>query len=219
MKPIARLYCGFRGPRGVDQSYEWRRPGPRIMRIGIRLAISALVLASILVSVGAVHALWWRTAEANSRELASTINQQIVAAVEQAIAADAPLWFDVSNHANGVHPAIAYAGPIDVYQQRQGVLAVVIEHARLSRFLSELSVGKTGAAFILGPGGSTIAVPDPEADELRMQHAAGQPLLEVARLAARKPDPAQGAQPRMRAMREVMSGESYAVSLTPLAFP
>ena len=52
-----------------------------------------------------------------------------------------------------------------------------------------------------------------------MQHAAGQPLLEVARLAARKPDPAQGAQPRMRAMREVMSGESYAVSLTPLAFP
>jgi adenylate cyclase len=307
------------------------------MRIGIRLAISALVLASILVSVGAVHALWWRTAEANSRELASTINQQIVAAVEKeiaaldtaarsahsairtlffqnvlevreadkrefvflsqlqsqpalswvafglpdgtfsaahklgdeylemmevsqvdgtlkrridkylvvvgdiefeqrsfektgyevteqewfksAIAADAPQWFDVSNHANGVHPAIAYAGPIDVYQQRQGVLAVVIEHARLSRFLSELSVGKTGAAFILGPGGSTIAVPDPEADELRMQHAAGQPLLEVARLAARKPDPAQGAQPRMRAMREVMSGESYAVTLTPLAFP
>ena len=59
----------------------------RIMRIGIRLAISALVLASILISVGAVHALWWRTAEANSRELASTINQQIVAAVEKEIAA------------------------------------------------------------------------------------------------------------------------------------
>src|SRR5262249_10957240 len=59
----------------------------RLMRIGIRLAISALVLASILVSVGAVHALWWRTAEANSRELASTINRQIVAAVEKEIAA------------------------------------------------------------------------------------------------------------------------------------
>ncbi len=57
------------------------------MRIGVRLAISALVLASILVSVGAVHGLWWRTAEANSRELASTINQQIVAAVEKEIAA------------------------------------------------------------------------------------------------------------------------------------
>jgi adenylate cyclase len=306
------------------------------MRIGVRLAISALVLASILVSVGAVHGLWWRTAEANSRELASTINQQIVAAVEKEIAAldtaarsahaairtlffqnvlevreadkrefvflsqlqsqpalswvafglpdgtfsaahklgdeylemmevsqvdgaltrridkylvvvgdiefeqrsfektgykvtdqewyrssiagDTPQWFDVSNHPNGVHPAIAYAGPIDVYQQRQGVLAVIIEHTRLSRFLSELSVGKTGAAFILGPGGSTIAVPDPEADELRIQHVSGQPLLEVARLAAGKSNPAPG-EPHMREMREVMSGESYAVTLTPLAFP
>ena len=57
------------------------------MRIGIRLAISTLVLTSILVSVGAVHALWWNTAEANSRELAATINGQIVAAVEKEIAA------------------------------------------------------------------------------------------------------------------------------------
>jgi adenylate cyclase len=306
------------------------------MRIGVRLAISALVLASILVSVGAVHGLWWRTAEANSRELASTINQQIVAAVEKEIAAldtaarsahsairtlffqnvletreadkrefvflsqlqsqpalswvafglpdgtfsaahklgdeylemmevsqvdgaltrridkylvvvgdiefeqrsfektgykvtdqewyrssiagDTPQWFDVSNHPNGVHPAIAYAGPIDVYQQRQGVLAVIIEHTRLSRFLSELSVGKTGAAFILGPGGSTIAVPDPDADELKAQNPAGQPLLEVAQLAVREPDHAQSAS-HMREAREVVLGESYAVTLTPLAFP
>ncbi len=298
----------------------------RIMRIGIRLAISALVLASILISVGAVHALWWRTAEANSRELASTINQQIVAAVEKeiairtlffqnvletreadkrefvflsqlqsqpalswvafglpdgtfsaahklgdehlemmevsqvngaltrridkylvvvgdiefeqrsfektgykvtdqewyrsSIAGDMPQWFDVSNHPNGVHPAIAYAGPIDVYQQRQGVLAVIIEHTRLSRFLSELSVGKTGAAFILGPGGSTIAVPDPDADELKAQNPAGQLLLEVAQLTVREPDHAQsGHASHMREAREVVLGESYAVTLTPLAFP
>ena len=37
------------------------------MRIGIRLAISGLVLASIMVSAIGVHILWWRTAEANSR--------------------------------------------------------------------------------------------------------------------------------------------------------
>src|SRR5713226_3616300 len=297
----------------------------RIMRIGVRLAISALVLASILVSVGAVHGLWWRTAEANSRELASTINQQIVAAVEKEIAAldtaarsahsairtlffqnvlevreadkrefvflsqlqsqpalswvafglpdgtfsaahklgdeylemmevsqvdgaltrridkylvvvgdiefeqrsfektgykvtdqewyrsslasDTAQWFDVSIHPNGVHPAIAYAGPIDVYQQRQGVLAVVIEHARLSRFLSQLAVGKSGAAFILGPGGSTIAVPDPDADELKAQNPAGQPLLEVAQLAVREPDHAQsGHASHMREAREVVLG-------------
>jgi adenylate cyclase len=308
------------------------------MRIGIRLAVSALVLASILISVGAVHALWWSTAEANSRELATTINGQIVAAVEKelvaidtaarsahssirtlffqnvleaheadkrefvflsqlqaqpavswiafglpdgtfaaahklgderlemmevsrvdgvltrrvdrylvvigdiefeerkfektayqvgdqewyrsSITADAPRWFNVSAHPNGVHPAIAYAGPIDVYQQRQGVLAVIIEHARMSRFLSQLSVGKTGAAFILGPAGDPIAVPDPEADELKMQDLTMQPLLGVAQLAVRQSDrqrPANAAGPRQT--REVMSGESYAVTLTPLAFP
>src|SRR5713226_4606680 len=273
----------------------------RIMRIGVRLAISALVLASILVSVGAVHGLWWRTAEANSRELASTINGQIVSAVEKEIAAldtpalsgvafglpdgtfsaahklgdeylemmevsqvdgaltrridkylvvvgdiefeqrsfektgykvtdqewyrssiagDTPQWFDVSNHPNGVHPAIAYAGPIDVYQQRQGVLAVVIEHARLSRFLSQLAVGKSGAAFILGPRGDAIAVPDTDADELKMQDPSRQPLLGVAQLAIRQPD--QGHETDSagaRQTREVMAGESYAVTLTPLAFP
>jgi adenylate cyclase len=308
------------------------------MRIGVRLAISALVLASILVSVGAVHGLWWRTAEANSRELASTINQQIVAAVEKEIAAldtaarsahaairtlffqnvletreadkrefvflsqlqsqpalswvafglpdgtfsaahklgdeylemmevsrvdgaltrridkylvvvgdiefeqrsfektgykvtdqewyrssiagDTPQWFDVSNHPNGVHPAIAYAGPIDVYQQRQGVLAVVIEHARLSRFLSQLAVGKSGAAFILGPRGDAIAVPDPDADELKMQDLSKQPLLKVAQAAVGQPDQAhQEGSGGARQTREVMAGESYAVTLTPLAFP
>ena len=53
------------------------------MRIGIRLAISSLVLASILISAIGVHLLWWRTAEANSRELAATIDEQIVSAVRK----------------------------------------------------------------------------------------------------------------------------------------
>jgi hypothetical protein len=39
-----------------------------------------------------------------------------------ALAADGPRWFDVSVHPNGTHPAIAFAGPIDVYQKREGVL-------------------------------------------------------------------------------------------------
>src|SRR5207253_2073908 len=56
---------------------------PIIMRIGIRLTISALVLASILVSAIGVHILWWRTAEANSHALADTINGQIVSTVEK----------------------------------------------------------------------------------------------------------------------------------------
>ena len=51
------------------------------MRIGIRNAISALVLTSIVVSAVGVHLLWWRTAHQVSQTLADTINDQIVSAV------------------------------------------------------------------------------------------------------------------------------------------
>src|SRR5215813_3016797 len=51
------------------------------MRIGVRSAISALVLTSIAVSAIVVHLLWWRTANQVSQTLADTINDQIVAAV------------------------------------------------------------------------------------------------------------------------------------------
>jgi adenylate cyclase len=241
------------------------------MRVGIRLSLFCLVLASILVSAVGVHALWWRTATANSRELASTVNRQIVNAVEREIAStaaearaaytairtlflqnvldtreadkrefvflsqlqsqatlswigfgwpdgsffaarklgdrrlemteiapdeglmkrrvdrylivpgdiefeqrsfvetdfqvtdqdwykiaierDLPRWFETAPGPAGDRPAVAYAGAIDVYGVCQGVLAIVIEHARLSRFLAWLTVGKRGAAFILGDQG------------------------------------------------------------------
>src|SRR5882757_11564128 len=268
-----------------------------IMRIGIRLAISGLVLASIIVSAIGVHLLWWRTAEGNSQALAATINEQIVSAVgkeletittqaraahtairtlfvqnvletreadkrefvflsqlqsqqniswvafgwpdgaffaahklgdlglemmeidpaqgatkrrvdqyqvvvgdiefekrqfentdyavtgqewfRQSMTSDEPRWFDVTVHPVGPRPSIAYAGPIDVYQKRQGVLAIIIEYTRLARFLSQLSVGKSGAAFILGRDRKTIAAPDPDADEVDMQRF-DQPLLAIA---------------------------------------
>ncbi|WP_426436151.1 adenylate/guanylate cyclase domain-containing protein [Bradyrhizobium genosp. P] len=51
------------------------------MRIGIRSAISALVLTSIVVSAVGVHLLWWRTAQGVSQTLGDTINDQIVSAV------------------------------------------------------------------------------------------------------------------------------------------
>src|ERR1700716_1230691 len=70
-----------------------------IMRIGIRLTITGLVLASILVSAVGVHLLWWRTAEANSHALADTINQQIVAAVEKELAT-------ITSEARAAHTAI-----------------------------------------------------------------------------------------------------------------
>jgi adenylate cyclase len=308
-----------------------------MMRIGVRLAVSGLVLASIIVSAIGVHVLWWRTAEANSHALAETINTQIVSAVQKELTAittgaraahtairtlflqnvletreadkrefvflsqlqsqpsiswvafgwpngdffaahklgdlglemteiapvdgvikrrvdtyqvvvgdiqfekrrfegtdyvvtdqewyrkgiqsDEPAWFEVSAHPVGLRPSIAYAGPIDVYQKRQGVLAVIIENTRLAQFLSQLSVGKTGAAFILGRDGTTIAAPDPDADEVNMQRS-DQPLLPIAQGAIKQAGGWPGGDEKAaRRLRFVGDGNAYAVALTPLTFP
>lgn len=306
------------------------------MRIGIRLAISSLVLASIVVSAIGVHLLWWQTAEANSHALAATINEQIVSAVEKELDAittqaraahtairtlfvqnvletreadkrefvflsqlqaqpsiswvafgwpddaffaahklgdlglemmeiapvkgvikrrvdkyqvvvgdiqfetrrfedtdyhvidqewyrkgienDEPAWFEVTAFPVGLRPSIAYAGPVDVYQKRQGVLAVIIENTRLAQFLSQLSVGKTGAAFILGRDGTVVAAPDPDADEINMQRS-DQPLLPIAQGALKEAGAPDGDKKSARGVRFIAAGNAYAVNLTPLAFP
>src|SRR6266851_7385439 len=308
-----------------------------IMRIGVRTAISGLVLTSILVSAISVHVLWWRTAEQTSQNLARTINEQIVSAVGKELSSiatearsahtairtlflqnvletreadkrefvflsqlqsqqsiswvafgwpdgaffaahklgdlglemmeiapvdgaikrridqyqvvvgdiefekrrfentdyivtdqewyrsgmqtDDPRWFNVTVHPVGLRPSIAYAGPIDVYQKRQGVLAVIIEHTRLAQFLSHLSVGKSGAAFILGRDGATIAAPDPDADEIDMQRS-DQPLLPIAQGAIKQAGSSYDSDRKIaRKVRLVAAGDAYAVTLTPLAFP
>ncbi|HEY2249164.1 MAG TPA: adenylate/guanylate cyclase domain-containing protein [Bradyrhizobium sp.] len=307
------------------------------MRIGIRLAISGLVLASIMVSAIGVHILWWRTAEANSHALADTINSQIVSTVDKELStitsearaahtairtlfvqhvletreadkrefvflsqlqsqqdiswvafgwpdgaffaahklgdlglemmeiapvngaikrrvdryavvvddiqfekrrfentdyvvtdqewyrsgmqSDEPRWFNVSVHPVGLRPSIAFAGPVDVYEKRQGVLAIIIEYTRFAQFLSNLSVGKSGAAFILGRDGNVIAAPDPDADEVNMQRS-DQPLLGIAQSAMKQAGGAYDVDKRIAgSVRLVAAGDAYAVSLTPLTFP
>src|ERR1700681_2954336 len=307
------------------------------MRIGVRLAISGLVLASIVVTAVGANVLWFRTATATSRMLAATINAQIVSAVATRLATiaaearsahtairtlflqnvletrdadkrefvflsqlqsqqniswvafgwpdgaffaahklgdlglemmeiapvngaikrridqyqvvvgdiefekrrfentdyivtdqewyrsgmqtDDPRWFDVTVHPVGLRPSIAYAGPIDVYQKRQGVLAVIIEYTRLAQFLSHLSVGKSGAAFILGRDGAAIAAPDPDADEIDMQRS-DQPLLPIAQGAIKQAGSSYDSDRKIASkVRLVPAGDAYAVPLTPLAFP
>src|SRR6201987_2338033 len=303
------------------------------MRIGIRLAVTGLVLASIVISAIGVHLLWWRTAEENSHALAATINEQIVSAVEkeldtittqaraahtairtlfvqnvletreadkrefvflsqlqsqatiswvafgwpdgsffaahklgdghlemmeisktdhsgqrrideyQAIPGDiefeprrfeptdfrvtdqdwfktgmeakGPQWFGVVDHPIGPRPSIAFAGPIDVYQERQGVLAIIIEYTLLSRFLAQLEVGRTGTAFILGASDELIAAPDKDADELHPAHSRID-MLPLARMALTL----AGDEGRKEAWRRrlTLDGAAYEVALTPLPF-
>lgn len=307
------------------------------MRIGVRLAISGLVLASIVATAVGANVLWYRTAEATSRALAATITEQIVSAVAQqlttiaaearsahtairtlflqnvletreadkrefvflsqlqsqpeiswvafgwpddtffaahklgdsriemmeidsvdgkikrrvdqyetivgdiqfenrrfedtsysvvkqkwyqdGIKAEGPRWFNVTEHPIGTRPSIAFAGPIDVYSKRQGVLAVFIEYSRLSRFMSQLAVGKSGTAFILDRDGSVIAAPDPDADEIHPPKS-NQPMLPIARNALMQAGSSYDSDTSTAyRMRRNSGGEDYEVTLTPLAFP
>lgn len=304
------------------------------LTVSIRLAISALVLAAILLTAALSSLLWWRTAEATSRQLASTINAQIVAAVRKEVsaivdearaahtairtlflqnvldtreadkrefvflsqlqsqatiswvafgwpdgsffaahklgdrrlemmeisltdhpgqrrvdeydvvpgdiefahrrfeptdfhvaerawfktglAADEPQWFRVVDHPTGERPSIAFAGPIDVYQERQGVLAIMIDYARLARFLSQLEVGRTGTAFIIDASGELVAAPDRDADELHVAKGDTK-LLPLARSALAT----AGEDGHKQAWRSRLTsdGAAYEVALTPLPFP
>jgi adenylate cyclase len=313
-----------------------RRPNDtaRPLTVSIRVAVSTLVLTVILLTAAVCSLVWWRTAEAVSRQLASTINEQIVAAVRKEVSAvvdearaahtairtlflqnvldtreadkrefvflsqlqsqatiswvafgwpdgsffaahklgdgrlemmeisntdhvgqrrideyqvvpgdiefetrrfepssfqvtdqtwfkagmgaDIPQWFDVVDHPPGPRPSIAFAGPIDVYQERQGVLAIIIEYTRLSRFLAQLEVGRTGTAFILGDSDELIAAPDKNADELHPAHSHIE-MLPLARMALNE----AGDDGRKQASRRrlVLDGAAYEVALTPLPFP
>jgi adenylate cyclase len=136
------------------------------------------------------------------------------------IAAKGPQWFRVQDHPIGPRPSIAFAGPIDVYQERQGVLAVMIEYTRLSRFLAQLEVGRTGTAFILDGSGELIAAPDADADELHPAHSRIDmlPLARIAQTEAGKEHDKQSDAEAWRG-RLTLKGAAYEVALTPLPFP
>src|SRR5437660_12773812 len=64
--------------------------------------------------------------------------------------ADEPRWFNVSVHPGGSRPSIAYAGPSDVYQKRQGVLATIIQYTPFAQIPSNPRGGERRAALTLG---------------------------------------------------------------------
>ncbi|HEX3679476.1 MAG TPA: cache domain-containing protein, partial [Galbitalea sp.] len=309
------------------------------MRIGLRGAISSLVLASIIVSAAGVHLLWWRTAEQTSQTLATTIDEQIVSAVgdelqsittearsahaavrtlfqggvldprdaekrkfvflsqlqaqptiswvvfgwpdgslsaahklgdaaveileiaketpsskpklrieryelidgdlrykdtrsedtsysvikqewfEEAMQSVGPRWFNLTSHPGGDRLAVALAGPIDIDQNRQGVLSIAIELTRVSRFLSQLTVGKSAGAFILDRSGAAIASPDPDADEVNVLKT-NHPLFPVAVRAVQQSgtsyDPDRGDAHRTRVAQ---GDQAYEAVLTPISLP
>jgi len=131
-----------------------------------------------------------------------------------ASAAERPAWFFVGTHPDGRHGAIAFAGPVDVYTRRQGVLAVMIDLRRLSRFLGGLMVGEAGAAFILAPDGSIVAAPDPRADEVTAVDPRAAPFEAVVRSIGQRIEDGAAA----GTLRLTDAGAAYSVELLPLEF-
>ena len=92
----------------------------------------------------------------------------------------------------------------------------MIELSRLSRFLSRLEVGGSGAAFILGPDGSIVAGPDPSADEITPPDFSMHPLLPLVR------DVGQvlrdGADTPSPHLRVAQAGQTFSIDVEPLGF-
>ena len=134
---------------------------------------------------------------------------------------DVPRWSSVTMLPDGKEPAIVFAGPIDVYQKRQGVLAIIIEHSRLSRFLAQLMVGKSGMAFILGSAGFDHR--GARRGSRRNPSARRWTISRCCRWRIAPPHalgPALGAYPpEAYESRQVLAGVPYALTLTPLGFP
>ena len=137
----------------------------------------------------------------------------------EAMQSDGPRWSILSRHPDGERPAVAYAGPIEVGDKRVGVLSIGIELTRVSRFLSQLTVGKSAGAFILDRDGSAIASPDVEADELNALKT-DDPLFPAAVKAIRQagnrynPDDGQAFRSRV-----TVDAKVYEAVLTPISFP
>src|ERR1700749_516278 len=75
------------GPGQQDDGRPPPQSAGRHWTVSIRLAVSALVLTTILLTAAASSLLWGRAAENTSRQLARTINEQIVGAGRKEVSA------------------------------------------------------------------------------------------------------------------------------------
>jgi adenylate cyclase len=75
----------------------------------------------------------------------------------RAVAEDGPGWSMLSHLPYRNRPALVTSTPIVINLDFAGVIAVVVEMERLSRFLAGLQVGKTGTVVLLDRNGRVVA--------------------------------------------------------------
>jgi adenylate cyclase len=146
-----------------------------------------------------------------------------------AATSDIPVWSEVMDFPTKVRPAISTSTRLVVFQDYIGVINVVIELERLSRFLTTLKVGQNGTVFILAPDGRVMAAPlDPKAHPMPESEAVPwrrlgtdpQPELRVAAAALKGAGMTLGtvAETRQLEADDPADGRPYFVTFSPLNF-
>src|SRR6516162_804256 len=147
---------------------------------------------------------------------------------QRAVAEDGPGWSMLSHLPYRERAAIVTSTPIVIDLDFSGVLAVVVELERLSKFLAGLQVGKTGTVVLLGRNGQVVASAAsaaierqrqgemPELDTLARDHPM---LASVATLLAGKGvSLADLQQTRQLQTTGSIDGKDYFVTFSPLKF-
>jgi adenylate cyclase len=96
---------------------------------------------------------------------------------ERAVAEHGPGWSVLSNLPYRDRPAIVTSTPIVINLDFAGVVAVVVEFERLSRFLGSVQVGKTGTVVLLDRSGHVVA--SAALGALKRQRRGEMPTLET----------------------------------------
>ena len=123
------------------------------MRLGIRSAISALVLTSIVVSAVGVHLLWWRTTQQVSQTLADTINDQIVSAVSDELQS-------VTTEARSSMMAVRTLLAEKVFEPRDATKREVVFRSQLlsQPTISWVAFGWPDGSFLRGTSSATAFI-------------------------------------------------------------
>ena len=131
-----------------------------------------------------------------------------------------PHWTYITEHPDGSHPALALTGPVQVYVTKVGVLTIIIQYERLSRFLASTLCRQNRLRIHPEREGRRDRRPGrrrgrSHARELRGPAAAARSLLahSLPRLAHSGPGLNAPS-----SMRHIIDDSAYAVSLTPLGF-
>ncbi|HET6222463.1 MAG TPA: adenylate/guanylate cyclase domain-containing protein, partial [Dongiaceae bacterium] len=146
----------------------------------------------------------------------------------RAVSENGPGWNHASRFPGAERAGISTSTPLMINTQFRGVVNVVIELERLSRFLAGLTVSKTGTVVVVDPAGHIVASTDPRAIAQQQQGqmpmldelGAGNPLLALVghTISGMAVDLPAVTSTRQLEVTSPADGQSYYITFEPLQF-